>query len=119
VEDVNVPRIMLEDERDFLVYRDGSGPTVEILDIVVGTERRRGKGRRLVSILLRDRLSPKINLVYAITRTDNFISQQFWESLGFRVVGVLRHFYQDKEDHDTVDAIMYGLDIKHQKEEVK
>src|SRR2546422_460270 len=105
--------IVLDDPRDFLVYRPGSGDTVEILDIQVGSERRQGRGRKPVEHLLRN-LPPETNLVWAITRANNLAAQGFYERLRFRVVAVLRNFYgtRDEDGKETVDAIMYGKDIK-------
>ncbi len=102
-------RIELEDPRDFLVWRAGSGNTVEIYDIAVGSDRRRGKGTALLSKLLAI-IGPDPRCVFAITRATNFVAQQFYERRRFRVVGVLRHFYQDGPEQ-TADAIMYGRDI--------
>lgn len=103
-------KILLDnDQRDFLVYRQGSGGTIEIFDIVVGSERRVGRGRNLVDKLLKS-IPQSVKLVWAITRADNFIAQAFYEELHFRVIGVLRYFYQDGAE--TVDAVMYGRDIK-------
>lgn len=96
------------DPRDRLEWRKGSGNTIEIYDIQVMTKRRDGIGRYLVYELLR--LIPKdVNLVWAITRTDNLIAQQFYESLGFRVVAILRNFYS--HDGSKADAVMFGRDI--------
>lgn len=98
-----MPRISLDDPRDYLDWREGSGGTVEIADIVVGSERRRGRGRRLIETLLAQvQAAPT---VWAITRAGNEIAQQFYESLGFRVIGVLRRFYGEALG---VDAILYG-----------
>lgn len=106
----DLEQILGEDTRDYLLYRQGSGTTVEILDIVVGSERRKGVGRNLINQLL-GLLPVEVKLVFAITRSDNFIAQQFYESLHFRVVGVLRNFYQDTPGVlNQVDAVMYGLD---------
>lgn len=105
-------RIELEDPRDYLISRDGGGKTVEIYDIVVGSERRTGKGRLLVDRLIKNHETDGTRLIWAITRSTNFISQLFYESLNFRVVGVLRDFYRDVPElaHST-DAIMYGRDL--------
>ena len=100
------------DERyaqDFLKWREGSGRTVELFDIQVGSKRRDGIGRAMVYKLLRE-LPRGTNLVWAITRTTNQIAQEFYEDLGFRVVGVLRNFYKD-QGLDGVDAIVFGRDI--------
>lgn len=109
-------RIELEYSDDFLIYRQGSGNTIEILDINIGSERRRkGLGRKLVDLLFRDKLPPETVLVWAITRADNFKAQQFYEKLRFRIVANLRNFYQDTPDrlahHGTVDAILFGRDV--------
>jgi ribosomal protein S18 acetylase RimI-like enzyme len=88
---------------DFLVWREGSGGTVEIFDIQVGSERCKGRGRKLVETLFN---SLSLNTrVFAITRSDNETAQKFYERLRFCVVGVLRQFYSQPKG---VDAIMYG-----------
>lgn len=106
--------IELEDKRDYLAWREGSGYplTVELYNISVGSERRKGKGRKLVNLLLGS-IPKETKLVFAITRATNFIAQRFYEEMRFRVVAVLRHFYQDGPEQ-TVDAIMYGRDIGSQ-----
>jgi ribosomal protein S18 acetylase RimI-like enzyme len=110
-------RLTLDDEdpsgaRGFLVWRAGSGRTVEIFDIAVPNEyRRQGHGRTMVNKLV-DRLMPtNVVLLWAITRSDNVIAKQFYEELGFRIVANLWNFYQDTEQRNTVDAVMYGRDL--------
>ena len=105
-------RIVLEDARDFLDYRRGSGPTWEIFDVQVGSKRREGCGRRLVQNLVETiaESDPDARLIFAITRTSNLIAQQWYENLGFRVVAVLRRFYRDEHD-DCADAVMFGMDL--------
>lgn len=101
-----------KDTRDFLVYRSGSGKnSIEIYDIQVGSDRRKGRGRALVNTLLTHYTPRDVNLIYAITRSSNLIAQEFYEGLGFRVVGVLRNFYKDEFSKDCADAIMYGRDV--------
>lgn len=99
-----------ETKRDFLVWRLASGLTVEIYDIHCET-RREGRGRTMLNALYR--LIPKsVKTVWAITRASNFIAQEFYEGMNFRVVGVLRAFYRDEPGADKiVDAIMYGKDV--------
>lgn len=108
--------IILDDPRDFLVWRKGSGRSVEIFDIAVGSERRKGKGRKLIELLI-DRICPTLGAkkVFAITSASNFIAQQFYEELRFRSIP-LRNFYEvlDKTGAETVDAIMYIRDIGSQ-----
>ncbi len=111
---MNSGRIQGRDSRDFLLYREGSGGTVEIFDIVVGSERRVGIGKKMVYHLLETKVGPEVKLVWAITRASNFIAQHFYEGLHFRVVGVLRSFYKD--EGRIVDAIMYGLDVNPRNE---
>lgn len=98
-----------DDQRDFLDYRQGSGKTIEIFDICVGSDRRTGIGRAMVYQLYK-LVDSDTTLVWAITRSSNFIAQRFYEELGFRVIGVLRDFYQDEHTSRIVDAIMYGVD---------
>jgi len=96
--------LTLEDPADNLIYREGSGGTVEIYDIVVGSERGVGKGRALVKRLL-DEVQDRTNLIFAITRASNHRAQQFYAHCGFRFVGSLHSFY------DGEDAIVFGLDV--------
>lgn len=107
--EVNV--IVGDVEGDTLQWREGSGNTIEIYDIEVRSERRQGRGRELVQKLFKkiELWYPDCNLVWAITRTTNEIAQEFYEALGFRVVGVLREFYSNEQG---VDAIMYGRSPK-------
>lgn len=101
---------------DFLEYRLASGGhCIEIIEIQVSTQRRKGTGRALIRKLV-EILPPHVTLVIAITRSSNFIAQQFYEACKFRVVGVLRNFYYDGTTSDNVDAIMYGLNINAAKQ---
>lgn len=93
-----------------LVYRHGAGRTWEILDIVVTQHRRMGTGREMIHLLLenaRELGERGPAMLYAITRWSNTIAQQFYEALGFRVLGRLHRFYGE----DREDAIVYGLDL--------
>lgn len=89
---------------DFIAYREGSGGTVEIYDIVVNSARRKGIGRRLLENLFR--LVGKGKRVFAITRIENEIAVQFYQACGFEIIGVLRRFYSDSAG--GVDALMFG-----------
>jgi len=104
--------ITLDSPKDFLTYREGSGNTVEIFDIQVGTKRGRGRGRKLVDTLLKKLAHPPIHgrplpipMVFAITRHNNRIAREFYTAVGFRFVGFLHHFYGVGND-----AVMYGID---------
>lgn len=107
--------------KDWLDWRLGSGNTVEIFDINVDSESRRsGRGRRMVDKLIDSEMPKETAMVWAITRSDNLIAQQFYEKMRFRVVAVLRNFYQDShvkragQNLHYADAIMYGRDIGSQ-----
>ena len=95
-------RISISDGKDYLDWREGSGGTVEIFDVVVNSDRRKGRGRVLVSILLAQ--LPAETKVWAITRSDNDIGILWYEAMRFRVCGVLREFYRTERG---VDAIMF------------
>ncbi len=99
-----------------LVYRIAPGATCEIVDIEVDSaDRGKGVGRKLLEDLFRRlaALPPgkegKVDTVYAITRMDNEIAQEFYEHCKFRVVGVLRRFYT--VHRAGADAVMYGRGI--------
>jgi ribosomal protein S18 acetylase RimI-like enzyme len=103
-----VQRIVLdEDPRDYLDWRGGSGGTVEIFDIVIGSERGVGKGRRLVDLLRQTVSAGNPKLIYAITRDSNSIAKEFYRHLGFRNIAVLHRFYPDTYEN----GVMFGLDI--------
>ena len=102
-------RITLEDPKDFIDYREGSGGTVEIFDIVINTERGVGKGRKLVEIL---KSRVKSHLIFAITRETNEIAKEFYVGIGFRLIARLPLFYPPDEDKQpNAHALMYGLDL--------
>lgn len=96
------------DDRDRLEWREGHGRTVEIFDIVVGSERRKGRGRALIQLLLQQ-VPGDTAMVYAITRLSNAIAHQFYEACGFRIVGRLHYFYRDAGQYEH--ALVYGLDL--------
>lgn len=67
-------------EVDFLIYREGSGNTIEIYDIAVNSERGIGRGTMLFEELKRVVDNKRI---FAITRKENLPAQAFYQSLGF------------------------------------
>ncbi len=101
---------------DYLDWQTGSGESVEIADIVVGTDRRKGAGRRLVQALIdlfphgHDKGVPGITLIYAICKKSNRTACQFYEALGFRIIARLHNFHQFQAGK-WEDALMYGLDL--------
>ena len=100
-------KITLSDPNDFLVYREGSGGSIEIFDIVVGSTRGVGKGRRLVRMLV-ERVKGETSLIFALTRESNLVAQQFYRAIGFRKLGILRKFYRDSRE----DAVAFGMDLQ-------
>ncbi len=92
------------DPRDFLEYRDGSGGTVEIFEIVVRSKRRTGIGRALVQSLV-DTVQGHTHLIFALMRSSNLIAHDFYQGLGMQVIARLPSFYVEE------DAVMYGKHI--------
>jgi ribosomal protein S18 acetylase RimI-like enzyme len=82
---------------DYLVYRDGSGDTVEIYDIAVNSQRGVGIGSQLFDILKQKVTSKRI---FALTRRENLNAQKYYEKNKF-VGYVLPRFYPDG------DAMIY------------
>lgn len=102
--------------KSWLRYQEGSGSTVEILDIHVDEgNRRKGVGSGMI-MELRARLRKDNLLIFAVTRVTNTAAQEFYEKLGFRIVGRLHQFYRTREEivnggNGYTHALMYGLDI--------
>lgn len=97
--------ITLTDPRDCLLYRNGPGGTVEIVDIVVMSDRRVGKGRELIRQLIE--LNKPSQTFYAFTRKSNVIAQQFYTALGFEMAAVVRDFYSTDKLEASNHALMY------------
>lgn len=93
-------------KKDILEYRKGSGGTIEIYDIVVGSKRRKGNGSKLIELLKK---KVKTNLIFAIARERNSGGHLFYEKIGFRSIAKLSKFY--RFDGKYEDARMYGLDL--------
>lgn len=92
-------RISKNSDSDYLVWRVGSGETIEIFDIAVNSERRVGVGRSMISEL-KEIVGDKT--IFAITREQNEIAHKFYEKNGFTAI-MLPKFYEDG------DARMYIL----------
>jgi len=102
-------KIVLDnEERDYLLWREGSGGTIEICDILVMSGRREGKGRQLIDKLLKEMIG-KTHLVFAFTRPTNRISQDFYEGIGFKPYGVIPWFYSNPDLPSGVEeAVIWG-----------
>lgn len=105
------------DDTDFIVYRKGSGRSVEIYDIQVNSCRRKGRGRslilQLIGSLTKGTESPEgITLLTATTRWSNIIAQEFYEALGFHIIGRLHYYYVDGPNERTWEhGVMYGMKL--------
>lgn len=66
---------------DYLIYREGSGHTIEIFDIAVYSRRNAGVGTKLFNKLLSE---VKETRIFAITRKENENAQNFYSKLGFK-----------------------------------
>lgn len=105
------------DPATFLLWEKRTDGTCEIVDVEVANGKRRtGIGRGMVDLLLKTLFldneaakSKSYRLLWAITRTSNRVAQEFYENLNFRVVAVLRCYYD--KDSNAADAIMYGRDL--------
>ena len=93
-------KLELNGGEDYLVFREGSGDTIEIYDIAVNSERMKGYGRTLVEML---KLLYPTKTIWAITRKSNHGAQHFYEKLNFEVCSDLPRLYKDE------DARMYIL----------
>lgn len=97
-------RITLEDPNDYLEFRRGPGGTIEIVDIVVNSERGVGKGRTLINNLIS--WCSRSKVFYAFTRKSNVIAAQFYKALGFVQVAQITGFYEDPDDK-VATALMF------------
>ena len=102
-------KITLDHSQDYLIWREGSGNTVEIFDLLVMSDRRVGMGRKLVDILI-EKVTGEADLIFAFTRPSNRISQKFYTGIGFLRMGVLYSFYRNETGSGTryEDTIIWG-----------
>lgn len=77
--------------KDFLVYREGSGGTIEIFEILVQSDRRVGTGTKLIEQLISENPDKKI---FAFTRYENVNARKFYIKNGFMEIAI-RNFYPD------------------------
>ena len=104
-----------DSEADSLSWRVGSGEgSYEIYDVVVDSSHRRtGVGRRMVDSLIKLCEADGVRRIYAITRAENRIAQEWYESLNF-TSRPLYDFYGVRTERGdrTVDAVMYLRDLE-------
>lgn len=98
----------------FLDWRPGSGNSIEIFDVEVKPQHRRtGVGKFLVDRLIKVAEAGGVKRIWAITRAENRIAQEWYESMNFRSI-LLYDFYGVRTEHGdrTVDAVMYLRDLE-------
>jgi len=86
-------------EVDFLNYRNGSGDTIEIYDILVNSERGKGIGTNLLNIL-KEREPNKV--IFAFTRESNTLARAFYRKNGFQET-LIPNFYPE----NSIMEILY------------
>jgi ribosomal protein S18 acetylase RimI-like enzyme len=94
------------DGRDWLTYHRASAGTVEIDDLNVLTQRRRGHGRQLVQMFLEE--VADACTIFLFTRGANVVAQRFYEACGFVRMATIDKFY---ENEDRV-GVFYVLNRK-------
>lgn len=81
---------------------------MEILNIAVAPERRRrGAGRRLLSLVLQICLKMGIQNAHLEVRDGNVAARSLYSSFGFQETGVRKGYYPDNGE----DAILMRLDL--------
>jgi len=85
-------KLTLNKGKDFLVYRLAQGDTVEIDDIAVNSERKKGIGTKLINMLEKE--IGQGTKLYAFARHENKIARMFYTKNGF-VATTLVNFYPD------------------------
>lgn len=90
-------------EVDHLHYREGAGDTVEIFDIAVNSNLRKGIGSRMIKMLEQKYQGKHI---FAITHSANEIAQRFYKKNGF-VGTLLPKFYPVFPPYTSGDAYMF------------
>lgn len=85
----------IQDQRGYLVWRHGTGNTVEILHLEASA-RRLGYGRSLVRHLLSDLYDSgfDVSTVYGFTRERLVQAQVFYVGIGFNLIS-LKDYYGD------------------------
>lgn len=84
-------RYSINKGKDFIVYRNGSNDTIEIFDIAVMSERRKGYGTQLIN-----KLKQKNKNLFAFMRASNENAKIFYEHNGFKST-FINNFYPDED----------------------
>lgn len=73
-------------------------PEATLLWISVASEwRRHGVGKALIDFFRQSVLCEEVSVLHAEVRSQNTVAQQFYKSLGFRMVGSRRDYYPDDD----------------------
>ena len=102
--------IELNDGRDHVRYSVRGGNTVEIENISVKTEKRRGVGTALVNELISKCEKPV--RIYAFTRRSNKVAIEFYQAIHFSFVAVCPGFYLDGEGGLAGDAVLFSRVVR-------
>ncbi len=73
-----------------------------ITNIAICTQyRNMGFGRRLVSGMIQDMINEDVNSVTLEVRKSNYIAQQMYKSMGFKIEGLRKNYY-DSPNEDAL-----------------
>lgn len=76
---------------------------LHILNLAVAPEARsRGLGSRLLSEILLEGLRRAVECAVLEVRQSNRVAQNLYESFGFKLIGMRRHYYRDNQEHALV-----------------
>jgi len=90
---------------DFLTYRYGQNYTIEIYNIVVGSNRGKGIGTSMLKDLIKiAKLEMLSKRIYAYTRQENEMASKFYRKNNFNGT-LIKNFYPDG------NAIIYVKEI--------
>lgn len=99
--------VIRNNQSDYLQWRQGSGSTIEVYDIAVFGDRRKGSGRKMIQDLydIVAKQYSSTTLIWAIARESNRIARDFYLGIGWRIIAVLPQFYKEG------NAIMFGRNM--------
>jgi len=92
--------ITSESNQNTIEWSVKSGGIIEIDEILVSSERREGKGTRLLREMI-EKINRDCDLdsysVIVFTRAENRIAHLFYKANGFEDVGTIKQFYPDSD----------------------
>lgn len=106
---------IFENEHGYLVWRQGSGNTIEIFEIEVDDDhRQQGHGTNLIEQLEEYGRKNHYLMMWAITRHSNRPARAFYDNTGFSILAAPLTFYKDEQSiagKRAPEAIIYGRPI--------